>query len=1256
MTESPTRAIRDALKEFVTELRNRIDPQAFEAVLTGKQPLSDFDVGYKPETFTEENLIHPMLDAADLRFNSQPKDQTGDVVKYPDFRVTNLRTPVVGEAKSIGKITEASEDLEEYIGAFRAENYGIATDGVVWRLYRAEAQGDSTRYPVISAIDIRQALLATAVDLGYLDGAVLDSKVDVSADEADVDAVRDVLDAITLAASGNTDAESALDKLPSPRSEPSWTAVGFDLQFGRGSLDRRLQEAPRERRKQRRRDIEEFYDLYIELLFGEGTTHSFETNLLSSVSPPDGETPESERRMFALTLVNRLLFIRLLEERDVDAIEYGFLAGRVKQYEESEPPLSLYKSEIQPLFANLLNTPKGDRLPDLRDPDSWYDRVPYLNGGLFRSTVPDEEEYDVENGILKRIILQLIEGDGEGGSSLTTNGTLDPSIIGTVFEKVINHLGAKPDVGLQKEELGAIYTPTDVTERITENTVEPSIEAAVSEVVLDQLEDSEDRDAVRDYLDTLDLGQILDYFSARKRLVLQRDEELVEVPFDEPDVIEAALESVTDLRVVDPACGSGHFLTTTMDRLHRAQIKLLTGLNDGDKPSARRRYEAKRELALTSVFGVDVHEAATEIARLRVWLKVIEDNGWEESYAQLPNIDMNVAHGNALVGFPITGSMNRMDVWNDDIDEIEQRRLSYKFDTDVDAGARDDISNLLAEEIRPELDEKYISLLSETTLDEDIESREELRRLVGSIPDSENLYPSVQHVKARPAEGGEFSDEQQSTLEDAGFDVFHTRTTANLDVGERERVLKAQSDEASEQLVRDLEAVLEEGIVFTQIERQPLPLDLREIKGRPFHWIAEFPEAVRETESGYSLDFDVVLGNPPYGDLLTDSEKRLLTPMETGVGYEKLRSGEISGNFVERELHLLSPNGFFGNIVTVGVLSSSERGAEHDLITEAFESAEISSFARRPSQVFNRSGSRVEINPTIITGRPVGSGDRDSDRSEEPSRAIRSSDFLRFTAESREATIKSHDLGPAVDLILRDRIGGDQGADFDVFPKVGDDTKRGILKLLSEVPKKIGDWETDDSQHRVRHRRSFNYWLVATRGGDDLNNMKEYCFPSKLTRDFAYLAANSSLLYSYHMTYGNMQDFGKSRFRRFPVPAQSELNLWKPLICYYADLLEEGLRGHIESSGDIDYRGARDVKELVDEVEFVLGSIYGLSSKQVRYLQEYDRDFARYGPDEYEPVPDPVTRSRGDIPDEGPVEDVRFGPEAERDGDGAAPF
>lgn len=140
------------------------------------------------------------------------------------------------------------------------------------------------------------------------------------------------------------------------------------------------------------------------------------------------------------------------------------------------------------------------------------------------------------------------------------------------------------------------------------------------------------------------------------------------------------------------------------------------------------------------------------------------------------------------------------------------------------------------------------------------------------------------------------------------------------------------------------------------------------------------------------------------------------------------------------------------------------------------------------------------------------------------------------------------------------------------------------------------------------------------------------------------------------MTYGNMQDFGKTRFRRFPVPPQDELTPWKPLIHHYADLLETGLSPYIESKGDIDYRGAENVKELIDEIEFLLGSIYDLDLHQIQYLQKYDCEFARYGPEGYVPVPDNVTQPSGDTNEGAVTESIGYNPETQKTDTEANPF
>jgi len=71
----------------------------------------------------------------------------------------------------------------------------------------------------------------------------------------------------------------------------------------------------------------------------------------------------------------------------------------------------------------------------------------------------------------------------------------------------------------------------------------------------------------------------------------------------------------------------------------------------------KERYDAKQELALHAIYGVDVNDVAVEIAKLRIWLKIIEGNSWNEKFGRLPNIDVNIVAGNSLVGFPVRGDV-----------------------------------------------------------------------------------------------------------------------------------------------------------------------------------------------------------------------------------------------------------------------------------------------------------------------------------------------------------------------------------------------------------------------------------------------------------------------------------------------------------------------------------------------------------------------------------------------------------------------
>ncbi|WP_284013228.1 DNA methyltransferase [Halobaculum litoreum] len=184
----------------------------------------------------------------------------------------------------------------------------------------------------------------------------------------------------------------------------------------------------------------------------------------------------------------------------------------------------------------------------------WFDDVDYLNGGLFRENVSNEQEYVVKDRVLPTLIEDLIHhqpGDGDGG--------LDPSMIGSVFEKTITHLEYERD----QQDIGAYYTPNDVTRMITRQTVDPKVKDELVDVYGEYSGVEKDAFATR-HEDT-SLQEMLRHVEDREGW------------FGDPDATEDALERISNLRVLDPACGSGHFLTTAMDELHRVQMSLLRG-------------------------------------------------------------------------------------------------------------------------------------------------------------------------------------------------------------------------------------------------------------------------------------------------------------------------------------------------------------------------------------------------------------------------------------------------------------------------------------------------------------------------------------------------------------------------------------------------------------------------------------------------------------------------------------------------------
>ncbi len=98
--------------------------------------------------------------------------------------------------------------------------------------------------------------------------------------------------------------------------------------------------------------------------------------------------------------------------------------------------------------------------------------------------------------------------------------------------------------------------------------------------------------------------------------------------------------------MLDPACGSGHFLTAMLSRILRVKENLMRSVDEDVD-----RYHLKKEIITKNIYGVDIDENGVEIARLRLWLSLIEELQETKHIEPLPNIDFNIVAGNSLIGW-----------------------------------------------------------------------------------------------------------------------------------------------------------------------------------------------------------------------------------------------------------------------------------------------------------------------------------------------------------------------------------------------------------------------------------------------------------------------------------------------------------------------------------------------------------------------------------------------------------------------------
>jgi len=165
---APKDDVRAVLESFIDALGKCVDAHRLEELLQGSDTLKGSDIGSMPEPWTRKHLIRRLLDVTGLEWEPEIY---GKGEGYPDFGLTNLEVKVIGEDKSINKIADAEDEVKKYLNNKAASGeaeYGIATDGIEWVVYRIELGGDYLDYSKVVHVNLRDALQQIARDKKYI--------------------------------------------------------------------------------------------------------------------------------------------------------------------------------------------------------------------------------------------------------------------------------------------------------------------------------------------------------------------------------------------------------------------------------------------------------------------------------------------------------------------------------------------------------------------------------------------------------------------------------------------------------------------------------------------------------------------------------------------------------------------------------------------------------------------------------------------------------------------------------------------------------------------------------------------------------------------------------------------------------------------------------------------------------------------------------------------------------------------------------
>ena len=397
--------------------------------------------------------------------------------------------------------------------------------------------------------------------------------------------------------------------------------------------------------------------------------------------PNDTRTSNDDKEKLEekiIRLITRVLFVWFIKHKGLvpdELFNIEKLKTLLKNFDEkSTENGNYYNAILQNLFFATLNKPVKERgfatLKSGRDIKTLYryaemfsiseeevlklfEKIPFLNGGLFecldKELSTDGVKYHLDgfsrnasksaNGnfshrafIPNCVFFGDVEKEGlipllsrynftiEENSSQETQVALDPELLGNVFENLLGAFNEETRESARKES-GSFYTPREIVDFMVDESLKSYLN---TDIITDE----------QQFVEILFKNEDL---SNEEQKILENK-----------TLCKKISEKLHQIKIIDPACGSGAFPMGVLSRM----VELLDKL---DIENQKSHYDLKLHLIEECIYGVDIQSIAAQISKLRFFISLIVEQEKmdfsKENYGvhTLPNLETKFVTANTLI-------------------------------------------------------------------------------------------------------------------------------------------------------------------------------------------------------------------------------------------------------------------------------------------------------------------------------------------------------------------------------------------------------------------------------------------------------------------------------------------------------------------------------------------------------------------------------------------------------------------------------